>query len=147
MQNVDFQAEQPWQAVPDPLIQQGTLANGLDWYVKSLPDNGVRDRVELRLRIRSGSLEETDTELGLAHFVEHMAFNGTQRFPKQDIVEFFEAAGMTFGGDINAHTSFDETVYKLTIPVDQPELINTAFEVMYDWATAISFAQEEVTKV
>ena len=142
----EFQAEQAWQSVADPLIQSGTLANGMDWYVKSLPDNGARDRVELRLRIRSGSLVETDSELGLAHFVEHMAFNGTERFPKQDIVEFFEAAGMSFGGDINAHTSFEETVYKLTIPVDQPELIDTAFNVMYDWATAISFAQDEVSK-
>ncbi|MDN3647314.1 insulinase family protein [Reinekea marina] len=145
-QVVSFSAEQAWQAVPDRHIQSGTLPNGLDWHVKTLPDNGSRDRVELRLRIRSGSLVETDTELGLAHFVEHMAFNGTERFPKNDIVEFFESAGMSFGGDINAHTSFGETVYKLTIPADQPELIKTAFEVMYDWATAISFAQEEVSK-
>ncbi|WP_196160230.1 pitrilysin family protein [Reinekea sp. G2M2-21] len=142
----NFEAEQEWQAVPDPLVTQGTLANGLKWTIKTLPDNGARDRVELRLRIRSGSLQETDSQLGLAHFVEHMAFNGTERFPKHDIVEFFEAAGMSFGGDINAYTSFDETVYQLTIPADQPELIDTAFNVLYDWATAVSFSPDEVAK-
>lgn len=142
----DFQASGDWAPVPDPLITAGTLANGLDWYVKTLPDNGSRDRVELRLRIRAGSMEETDAERGLAHFVEHMAFNGTERFPKQDIVAFFEAAGMTFGGDINAHTSFHETVYKLTIPADNPELLETAFDVMVDWAQAVSFDPAEVAK-
>ncbi|EAR08075.1 M16 family metallopeptidase [Reinekea blandensis] len=141
-----FQASRNWAPVVDPLITTGSLDNGLNWIVKTLPDNGSRDRVELRLRIRSGSLNETDEQRGLAHFVEHMAFNGTENFPEQDMIAFFEAAGMSFGGDINAYTSFDETVYELTIPADDPDLLATAFDVLRDWADAIEFEPAEVTK-
>ena len=139
-----YEVSGDWAAVADEAVASGTLANGLKWYTKELEDNGSRDRIELRLRINAGSLQETDAQKGLAHFIEHMAFNGTDRFPKHEIVDFFEAAGMSFGGDINAHTSFDETVYKLTIPADKPELIDTGFAVLYDWATAITFSEDEV---
>ena len=135
-----------WQPTPDPLVQQGVLDNGLRWAVKALPDNDNRDRVELRLRVRAGSLDELDSERGLAHMVEHLAFNGTARFPKHEMVAFFESAGMSFGGDINAYTGFNETVYSLTVPSDRPDLIATAFEVLYDWSTAVSFEADEVAK-
>uniref|UniRef100_UPI002A7F863E M16 family metallopeptidase n=1 Tax=Reinekea sp. TaxID=1970455 RepID=UPI002A7F863E len=143
--NMDrYQPHTSWQPTPDPLVQQGVLDNGLRWAVKVLPDNNNRDRVELRLRIRAGSLDEQESERGLAHMVEHLAFNGTARFPKHEMVAFFESAGMSFGGDINAYPSFDETVYQLTVPADRPDLIATAFEVLYDWSSAISFEVDEV---
>ena len=74
------------------------------------------------LVVNTGSVLETDEQQGLAHFVEHMAFNGTKNFPKQDIVDYLESIGLEFGPDLNAYTSFDETVYMLTVPTDDTEL-------------------------
>jgi zinc protease len=142
----DFEASQNWQAEDDARVERGTLDNGLDWYALALPDNGSRNRVELRLRIRAGSMDETEQERGLAHFVEHMAFNGTEHFPKHELIDFLESSGVTWGNDLNAYTSFEETVYKLSLPANQPELIAKGFEVLYDWATAISFDEQEVKK-
>ena len=135
-----------WSFPDDASIDTGTLPNGLRWYSQALPDNGHNDRVELRLRIRAGSLEEDPDQSGLAHFVEHMAFNGTKHFPKMQIIQFLEASGVTFGSDINAYTGFDETVYKLSLPADQPALLAQGFQILYDWASAVSFDASEVTK-
>src|SRR5439155_14456434 len=120
------------QAVPvDPLITVGTLSNGLRYYVRA---NGQpQARAELRLVINAGSVLEDDDQRGLAHFVEHMSFNGTLHFPKQDVAAFMQALGMRFGAHVNANTSFDETVYKLQIPTNNPEAIDRSLLILEDW--------------
>jgi zinc protease len=128
----------------DPLITTGALPNGLRYYVRAneQPDN----RAALRLVVNAGSVLEDDDQLGLAHFVEHMAFNGTERFPKQEIVTFMESIGMRFGPSVNAFTSFDETVYMLQVPTDRPEAMDKAFMILEDWAQRLSFVPEEIDR-
>ena len=82
---------------------------------------------------------EDDDQRGLAHFVEHMAFNGTKRFPKNALVNYLEKIGMRFGADLNAYTTFDETVYKLEVPTDEPELIDKGLDILRDWAGDVTF--------
>src|SRR5207244_2953190 len=93
-----------------------------------------------------GSVLEDDDQRGLAHLVEHMAFNGTKRFPKQQIVDYIEKSGMRFGPDLNAYTSFDQTVYQLTVPTDDDAAVETGFDILRDWAGDLSFDREEVEK-
>jgi len=93
-----------------------------------------------------GSIQEDKDQLGLAHFVEHMAFNGTEHFAKQELVEFMESIGMRFGPGLNAMTSFDETIYMLRVPTDKHEVIKTAFQILEDWSHALSFEDEEIDK-
>jgi len=128
----------------DPAIATAKLANGLRYYVRAnaKPDK----RAELRLVVRAGSILEDDDQQGLAHFVEHMAFNGTQHFPKQAIISFIESLGMRFGADLNAYTSFDETVYMLQVPTDKPETIDRALLVLEDWAHNVTFDPVEIDK-
>jgi len=100
--------------------------------------------VVLRLVVDAGSVLEEETERGLAHFVEHMAFNGTEEFPEGELVAYLETLGMRFGPDINAYTSFDETVYKLEIPADDPAALQLGFRVMQQWASAVTFEPESI---
>lgn len=121
------------QAMPlDPKVKIGRLANGLTYYIRhnSLPEK----RVELRLVVNAGSVLEDDDQLGLAHFIEHMNFNGTKRFPKNELVNYLQSIGVEFGADLNAYTGFDETVYILPVPSDKPELIQKGLEILEDWA-------------
>src|SRR5690606_36529972 len=92
------------------------------------------------------SILESDAQRGLAHFVEHMAFNGTARFEKQAIVDYLESIGMRFGADLNAYTSFDETVYMLTVPTDGDDYLRQGFRILADWAHAITLDTVEVRK-
>jgi zinc protease len=128
----------------DTAVHCGTLPNGLKYILRR--NAKPEKRAELRLVVNAGSILETDAQRGLAHFVEHMAFNGTKRFPKSDIVNFLERVGMRFGADLNASTSFDETVYTLQIPTDTARLVNTALDIMDDWAHALSFDPKELQK-
>ena len=128
----------------DTAVHRGTLPNGLKYILRR--NVKPEKRAELRLVVNAGSILETDAQRGLAHFVEHMAFNGTKRFPKSDIVNFLERVGMRFGADLNASTSFDETVYTLQIPTDTTRLVNTALDIMEDWAHALSFNPVELQK-
>ena len=112
----------------DPQITVGTFANGLRYYVRA--NNSPEKRAELRLVIKAGSILEDDDQQGLAHFVEHMAFNGTKHFPKNEVVSFIESLGMRFGADLNAYTSFDETVYTLQVPIDKTETIDRALLIL-----------------
>lgn len=128
----------------DPAIVRGTLPNGLRYFVRH--NEKPQRRAELRLVIRAGSILEDDDQHGLAHYVEHMAFNGTARFPKQAIVSFLERSGMQFGADLNAYTGFDETVYMLQIPTDTAALLNTALDVLQDWASAVAFDSAEFAR-
>jgi len=128
----------------DPHITVGVLQNGLRYYVR---ENGQpENRAELRLVVNVGSIQEDEDQLGLAHFVEHMAFNGTEHFAKQELVEFMESIGMRFGPGLNAMTGFDETIYMLRVPTDSPEVIKTAFQILEDWSHALSFEHEEIDK-
>ena len=133
------------QAIPvDPEITVGSLSNGLRYYVRA--NKKPEKRAELRLVVKAGSILEDDDQRGLAHFAEHMAFNGTRNFPKHEVVSFLESLGMRFGADINAYTSFDETVYTLTVPTDKPETMDRALLILEDWAQAITFDPVEIDK-
>ena len=106
------------QTVPvDPLITVGRLPNGLRYYIRE--NRQPQARAELRLVVNAGSVLEDEDQRGLAHFVEHMSFNGTLHFPRQDVGGFMQSLGMRFGAHVNANTSFDETVYQLQIPTEQ----------------------------
>ena len=126
----------------DPLVTRGTLSNGMAYYIRQ--NQEPRERVQLWLVVKAGSILEEEDERGLAHFVEHMAFNGTERFAKQEIVEYLESIGSNFGPDVNASTGFDRTNYFLEIPTDDPEILETAFQILSDWAYAVAFDPEEV---
>jgi zinc protease len=128
----------------DPQITLGKFANGLRYYIRA--NKKPEKRAELRLVIKAGSILEDDDQQGLAHFVEHMAFNGTKRFPKHEVVSFIESLGMRFGADINAYTGFDETVYMLQVPTDKPETMDRALLILEDWARNISFESTEIEK-
>ena len=133
------------QTVPvDPRITVGTLPNGLRYYIRA--NRAPRNRAELRLVVSAGSVLEDDDQRGLAHMVEHMAFNGTTNFPGQRIVAFMQAIGMRFGAHVNAHTGFDETVYQLQIPTDNPAVIDRSLLVLDDWARNVTFDPVEIDK-
>ena len=121
---------------------RGTLSNGLDYYIRH--NEEPRGRAQLSLVVKAGSVLEEEEQRGLAHFVEHMAFNGTARFAKQEIVEYLESIGSSLGADLNAGTGYDSTMYWLEIPTDDPDIVETAFQILSDWAFAISFSPEEV---
>ena len=136
---------QDGEALPfDPEVRRGALSNGLVYYVRrnAEPPN----RAQLRLAVKAGSAMETESQRGLAHFVEHMAFNGTERFAKQEIVGYLESIGSGFGPDLNAYTSFDETVYQLEIPTENPAVLDTAVQILSEWAYAMAFEPEEVVQ-
>ncbi len=126
----------------DSAVRTGTLPNGLRWYIRTnaRPEN----RAELRLAINAGSVLEDQDQRGLAHFLEHMAFNGTKRFAKNDIVKYLESIGVRFGADLNAYTGFDETVYILPVPTDSAGLLARSFDILEDWASAVTFDSAEV---
>ena len=129
---------------PDPNILIGKLDNGITYYIRE--NKRPEKRAELRIAVKAGSILEDDDQQGLAHFVEHMAFNGTKDFPKQDIVNFLEKSGVRFGADLNAYTSFDETVYMLQVPTDSPEVMKTGFHILEEWAHDLSFDDKEIDR-
>jgi zinc protease len=126
-------AQQSGAALPfDANVRVGRLSNGMRYFIRE--NSRPEKRVELRLVVNVGSVLEDDAQRGLAHVLEHMAFNGTRRFAKTEIVDFIERSGMTFGADLNAGTSFDETVYQLQLPSDTGRFISRAFEWFADVA-------------
>lgn len=128
----------------DASTRTGTLANGMKYYIKrnSKPENYA----EMRLALNAGSLLETPGQQGLAHFVEHMCFNGTKDFPKMTIVNYLESIGTKFGAHLNAYTSFDETVYMLRVPTDDPDKFETGMSILENWAHKVSMEGEEIDK-
>jgi zinc protease len=126
----------------DPEATVGTLPNGLRYYVR--PNPKPEHRAELRLVVKAGSVLEDDDQQGLAHFVEHMEFEGTQHFPKQGITEFLGSLGLGLGPDANATTSYDETQYSLRLPTDVPGVLDRALLVLEDWAHGATFDQEGI---
>lgn len=128
----------------DPAVEYGILDNGLKYFIRS---NGEpQNRIVLRLIINAGSILEDEDQLGLAHLVEHMAFNGTVNYKKHEIIDYLESTGMRFGADINAHTGFDETVYKINIPADDPDMLKNGLSILKEWAFEIAFEEEEIDK-
>ena len=130
--------------VGDTAVVRGVLPNGLTYYVRRNAE--PRARAELRLVVNAGSVLEEQDQRGLAHFLEHMAFNGTRRFEKHQIVDYLERVGMRFGPDINAYTSFDETVYMLQLPTDSAGVLDTGLQILRDWADGIALDPEEIEK-
>ena len=128
----------------DPAVTKGRLDNGLSYFLRV--HRQPEKRMALWLAVNAGSMQEDDDQQGLAHFLEHMAFNGTRRFRKQEIVDYLETIGMRFGPDVNAYTSFDETVYMLEVPTDNPEYMEKAFLILHEWAQGIVLDPEEVEK-
>ena len=128
----------------DPNVKKGVLKNGLTYYIRknTKPEN----KVDLRLIVNAGSILENDDQQGLAHFMEHMNFNGTKRFPKNELVDYLQSIGVKFGQHLNAYTSFDETVYFLPIPSDNPEKLEKGFQIIEDWAFNANLTPEEIDK-
>lgn len=128
----------------DPEITSGQLENGLRYYIKVNPR--PEHRAELRLAVNAGSILEDDDQQGLAHLVEHMAFNGTKNFARNQLVNYLESIGMKFGPEINAYTGFDETVYMLQVPTDSLSILKTGLSVLKDWAHQVTFDSVEIDK-
>lgn len=128
----------------DPAIRTGKLDNGLTYYIRQNAEPAKR--AELWLAVNAGSVMEADNQKGLAHFLEHMLFKGTQRFPSLGLLDFLQSIGMKFGPDINAYTSFDETVYTLQIPTDKEGDVSKAFDVLQDWAGAATLSPQDFDK-
>jgi zinc protease len=126
----------------DPKVSKGVLENGMTYYVRA--NETPKNRAELMLIVKAGSIDEDDDQQGLAHFCEHMAFNGTENFPKHELISYFESIGMEFGPEINAYTSFDETVYMLKVPLDSSLYMDKGLQVLYDWANLITDSDEEI---
>ena len=126
----------------DSAVVVDTLDNGLVYYIRE--NSRPTARAELRLVVDAGSVLEDEGQRGLAHLLEHMAFNGTANFEKQELVDYLESIGMEFGPSINASTSFDETIYMLRVPTDDPEAFATSFQILEDWAHQVSLDPEEI---
>lgn len=132
-------------AIPfDSSVKTGTLENGLTYYIKK--NAKPEKKVDLRLVVNAGSILEENDQQGLAHFMEHMCFNGTKRFPKNQLVDYLQSIGVKFGQHLNAYTSFDETVYFLPIPSDSPEKLEKGFQIIEDWAFNTVLTPEEIDK-
>ncbi|WP_343644160.1 insulinase family protein [Chryseobacterium sp.] len=128
----------------DPSVRIGTLSNGMKYYIKKnvLPEK----KVEFRLAINAGSILEDENQRGLAHFMEHMNFNGTKNFPDNKLVDFLQSIGVKFGQHLNAYTGFDETVYMLPVPLDKPGNLDAGLKVMEDWAFNATLSDEQINK-
>ena len=124
----------------DPEIATGQLDNGLTYYVYE--NEEPEDVAYLRLVIRAGSLQEDEDQQGLAHFVEHMAFNGSANFDSGEIINFLESIGMEYGAHLNASTGYDKTIYKLKFPTDDPAIIKKSMLVLADFAGEVSFKEQ-----
>lgn len=126
----------------DPKVVKGKLPNGLTYIVRE--NSKPEKKVELRLVVKVGSINEDNDQQGLAHMAEHMAFNGTKNFKKNEIISFLQDIGVGFGNDLNAYTSFDETVYILPIPTDKPGNVEKGFQVLEDWAHNVTYLDEDI---
>ena len=128
----------------DPKVKYGKLKNGITYYVRenSKPEN----RAEIQILIKAGSLQEDEKQLGLAHFIEHMAFNGTKNFPGNEVIKYMESTGMRFGSDINASTSWERVYYTLQVPTDNAKMLDDGFQVLQDWMMNVTFDSEELEK-
>ncbi|RKR83978.1 zinc protease [Mucilaginibacter gracilis] len=128
----------------DPAVRTGKLPNGFTYYIRR--NTEPKNRVVMYLANKVGSVLETDEQRGLAHFMEHMSFNGTKHFPKSELVNYLQKSGVRFGADLNASTSFDQTVYQLPLPADNPEILKNGIQIMRDWAQEAILEPNEIDK-
>ena len=128
----------------DTAVRTGKLPNGFTYYIRH--NEEPKNRVVFYLANKVGSILETDEQRGLAHFMEHMSFNGTKHFPKNELVNYLQKSGVRFGADLNAYTSFDETVYQLPLPADKPEILQNGIQIMRDWAQEATLDPAEIDK-
>lgn len=126
----------------DPAIVMGELDNGLRYFIRDNDNPG--GRVEMRLAVDAGSALEDETQVGGAHFLEHMLFNGTEEFPENELIAVLRSFGAGFGADINAYTDYDETVYQLTMPTQDPAVVATGLDVLEQWLSAATIDQAQV---
>ncbi len=126
----------------DPNIVTGKLENGLTYYIRQ--NHKPANKVELRIAVKAGSILENDDQQGLAHFMEHMNFNGTKNFEKNDLVSYLQSIGVQFGADLNAYTGFDETVYILPIPTDKKDNLEKGFQIIEDWAHNALLTEKDI---
>lgn len=132
----------PTLADVDPAITTGTLDNGLQYFIRRNDNPG--SRVEMRLSINAGAALQGPDQGGGAHFLEHMLFNGTEQFPENELIAVLRSFGASFGADINAYTSYDETVYQLTMPTADPSVVSTGLDVLQQWLSAATIDSGEV---
>lgn len=136
-------AQAPEKLPMDPDVRYGKLENGLTYYIRH--NEQPKQRCEFHIAQAVGAILEEDHQNGLAHFLEHMAFNGTQHFPGKGIINYFESVGVNFGGNINAYTSIDETVYRLSdVPTYREGIVDSALLVMHDWSCGLLLLPEEI---
>jgi zinc protease len=128
----------------DPSVKIGKLKNGLTYYIKK--NATPKNKVELRLVVKAGSVDEDDDQQGIAHFVEHMAFNGTKNFKGNTLIDALRSIGVEFGADLNANTAFDRTTYLLPIPTEKKSNIELGFKILEDWAHGIVMDDAEIEK-
>src|SRR5262245_30831745 len=128
----------------DTAIKTATLPNGLRYFVRQ--NSRPAQRVSMRLAVKTGSMMEADDQLGLAHLLEHMAFNGSAHFKPGEIFAYFESAGARIGPHVNAYTSFDETVYMLDLPSDKPDVLEKGLLALADFAGGLTLNPEEINK-
>ncbi len=126
----------------DTSIKIGKLSNGLTYYIRQ--NKKPENKAELRLVVNAGSILEDNDQQGLAHFTEHMAFNGSTHFKKNELVSYLQSLGIEFGADLNAYTSFDETVYILPVPLSDPSNLGKGLQVLQDWAGGLSFDDDQI---
>ncbi len=126
----------------DPNVKTGVLDNGMTFFIRK--NNKPEKRAHFRIVIKAGALDEDDDQNGLAHFCEHMAFNGTKNFPKNNLIEYLQKSGIRFGADLNASTGYEQTMYELPIPSDDPEFMKKAFQILQDWASNVSYNAEDI---
>ena len=126
----------------DPNVKVGKLSNGLTYYIRE--NKKPENRAEFWLLVNAGSMQEDDSQIGLAHFTEHMGFNGIKGFPGNNLTDELAKVGVAFGGGINAYTSFDETVYTLTMPTDNPKNIDMAINILKGWANDYLLDNKEI---
>jgi zinc protease len=129
---------------PDPAAHFGALPNGVRYVI--LPNQEPKNRASLRLLVLSGSLEENENQRGLAHFLEHMCFNGSAHFAPGTLVEYFQRLGMSFGGDTNAYTSFDHTAFQIELPDTKPATVAEGVQVFADYAGTLLLRPDQIQK-
>src|SRR5829696_2679968 len=138
-------AQQSDAAAPVPLtneVRQGRLPNGLTYFIRQ--NARPQGRAELRLIVNAGSILEDDDQLGAAHFIEHMSFNGTRRFPKNELISYLQSLGVRLGSDLNANTGYDETIYILPIPVGDRQVLETGLAILREWAGNALLAETDI---
>lgn len=128
----------------DTAVHTGRLSNGFTYFLRH--NTEPQHRVVFYLVNKVGSMQETDDQRGLAHFMEHMSFNGTKHYPKNELVSYLQKSGVRFGADLNAYTAFDETVYQLPLPSDDTAILRHGLQIMRDWAQDATLETDEINK-